>query len=201
MNLAAFRLTCLAAATGLFLAACGGSRPEPVPEPGPVVVEPAAPEPEVIEDDVEVHADHDDHDAEGSAGGTAHVHGLADLAVTREENRLLGELISPMANFGLSESDGVYTDVIIAELSGLVELDGGDCTAAVPHPTTDNSGGHTDGVIHFSWTCARPGDVRAIRFAGFEAFPSFETVSAIYITATDQKVAELTPASPELALK
>ena len=198
MTLPALRLTLFSAAAGLVLAACGGSEPEPVP--APVIEEAAVPEPEVTEEGTGEEADHD-HAEEETAGGTAHVHGLADLAVTREGSQLLGELISPMANFGLSESDGAYTDVVIAELSGLVEVDGGECTASVPHPTTDNTGGHTDSVIHFSWTCARPDAVRAVRFAGFEAFPSFETVSAVYITATDQKARDLTPASPELALK
>lgn len=181
------------------LAACGRSEPvSPVAAPEPVVAETAEPETEAHDDHAEGEDHHEDED---TAGGTAHVHGLADLAITREGNKILGELISPMANFGLSETDGAFTDVVTAELSGLLEVDGGECTAAVPHPMTDNSGEHTDGIVHFVWTCARPDDVRLVRFAGFTAFPSFETVNTIYITEADQKAGELTPSAPELSLK
>jgi hypothetical protein len=197
MNPAVLRLSFLIAA-GSLLAACGGSEPAPVTAPEPAVTEAAdiAPASDDVHD-----ADDDDHGDEESAGGTAHVHGHADLAITREGNKILGELISPMANFGLAESGGAFTDVVTAELSGLVELQGGECTAAVPHPMTDNSGDHTDGIVHFVWTCAKPGEVTAVRFAGFTAFPSFETVNTLYITDTAQKVGDLTPSAPELSLK
>ena len=198
MTLPPVRLTLPLLAFAL-LAACG--RPEPVQPAAPP--EAAAPEPVVTEAETpEEHADGEDHDhEEPAAGGAAHVHGLADLAITREVNNILGELISPMANFGLSETDGAFTDVVTAELSGLIEVEGGECTAAVPHPMTDNSGDHTDAVVHFVWTCAKPDDARLVRFAGFTAFPSFETVSTIYITDTAQKAGELTPSAAELSLK
>jgi hypothetical protein len=187
----------LLAASAFLLAACGGSKTEPVPTPAPVADVPeVASEP--AQSDTE--AGHEEH-YEESAGGGPHVHGLAELAVSREGNRLLGELVSPMANFGLAESDATYTDVVTAELSGLVEIEGGTCDAAAPHPTTNVQAGHTDSIVHFTWTCAKPDDVRAIRFAGFEAFPSFETVNTIYITDTQQRAAELTPSAPELAVK
>jgi hypothetical protein len=192
------RLPMILLVAGL-LAACGRSEPvPPVAAPEPVVAETAEPETETHDD----HAEGEDHhEDEETAGGTAHVHGLADLAITREGNKILGELISPMANFGLSETDGAFTDVVTAELSGLLEVDGGDCTAAVPHPMTDNSGEHTDGIVHFVWTCAKPDEVSLVRFAGFTAFPSFETVNTVYITEADQKAGELTPSAPELSLK
>ncbi len=197
MNPAVLRLSILIAA-GSLLAACGGSEPAPVSAPEPAITEAVDIAP--VGDDAH-DEDGDDHDDERATGGTAHVHGHADLAITREGNKILGELISPMANFGLAESDGAFTDVVTAELSGLVELQGGECTAAVPHPMTDNSGNHTDGIVHFVWTCAKPGEVTAVRFAGFAAFPSFETVNTLYITDTAQKVGELTPSAPELSLK
>ena len=198
MTLPPVRLTLTLLALGL-LAACGRSEPvQPVAPP-----EAAAPEPVATPSDTpEEHAEGEDHDHEEvAAGGAAHVHGLADLAITREGNKILGELISPMANFGLSETDGAFTDVVTAELSGLIEVEGGECTAAVPHPMTDNSGDHTDAVVHFVWTCAKPDDARLVRFAGFTAFPSFEAVSTIYITDTAQKAGDLTPSAPELSLK
>ncbi|MEX1251653.1 MAG: DUF2796 domain-containing protein [Hyphomonas sp.] len=201
MTLPPVRLTMTLLALGL-LAACG--RPEPVQPAAPP--EAGAPEPAA---ETETHAapaateteDHAHDQDEGSAGGTAHVHGAADLALSREGAAFEAELISPLANFGLSEADGVFTDVVTAELSGLIELVGGDCTPAVPHAEADTSSGHTDGHIHATWTCADPDRVTALRFAGFTAFPSFETVNAVYITDTAQKAGELTPSAPELSLK
>lgn len=196
MNVHAVRLFFAASAVAL-ITACGGSQPEPVPAPAEPAME-AAP----AADAAAPEASAEDHDHDGDhAGGEAHVHGLADLAITREGNKFMGELISPMANFGLAETDGAFTDVVTAELSGLLEVEGGECTAAVPHPMTDNSGEHTDGIVHFVWTCSKPDDVRLVRFAGFTAFPVFEKVSTIYITDAEQKAGDLTPSAPELALK
>jgi hypothetical protein len=187
----------------LLLAACSAKEPVSPAPAEPDTSAAAAAEP------AETHADHDmdaaghqDHaDDDETGGGTPHVHGIADLAISREDNILFGELISPMANLGLSESDGTYSDVVTAELGGLVEIVGGECAASVPHPMTDSSGGHTDSIVHFTWTCAKPDAVTAIRFAGFEAFPVFEKVGAVYITPTEQRAGELTPAAPELSLK
>jgi len=196
MTVPAIRLFLAASAVAL-IAACGGSQPEPVPAQAEPAVEAA---PVADASSPEASAEAHDHDGE-HAGGEAHVHGLADLAITREGNKFMGELISPMANFGLSETDAAYTDVVTAELSGLVEVDGGECQAGVPHPMTDDSGEHTDAIVHFVWTCAKPDDVRTVRFAGFTAFPVFEKVCTIYITDAEQKAGDLTPSAPELALK
>lgn len=199
MNFLPVRLPVILLIAGV-LAACGRSEPvQPVAQPEAVVAEAAEPEPEAETHDD--HAEGEDHHEEDAAGGTAHVHGLADLALTREGNRFEADLVSPLANFGLSEADGVFTETVQAELSGLIELTGGDCTASVPEAEVDTSSGHTDGHVHAVWTCANPDGVTAVRFAGFTAFPSFETVKAIYLTDTDQKAGELTPSAPELSLK
>lgn len=185
----------------LLLAACSAKEPA---SPAPVEPDARAEAADAADgqaDEAEEGSEHDHDGEEDAAGGSPHVHGLADLAVTREGDQLLGELITPMANLGLSEADGAYSDVVLAELGGLVEISGGECTAGVPNPVSDTSSGHADGIVHFTWTCAKPDAVTAIRFAGFEAFPAFEKVGTIYITETEQKVGDLTPASPELSLK
>ncbi|MFN3607531.1 MAG: DUF2796 domain-containing protein [Hyphomonas sp.] len=152
-------------------------------------------------DDDEHDHDHDhDHEAD-HAGGTAHVHGVADLAFAIEGGKLTAELMSPLANFGLSEADGVITDDVKAALPGLITLTGGNCTGDAPVAKVDTSSGHTDGHVNFSWTCANLVDVSAARFAGFAAFPGFETINAVFLGDTVQKAAELTPSSPELSLK
>jgi Protein of unknown function (DUF2796) len=199
MSFTPVRLAALLLMAGA-LAACGASEST---SPAPV-----AAEPEAAEAPVDEHAGHDaaemdhDHDHEGEeAGGTPHVHGVADLALTRSGTTYEAELISPLANFGLSESDGVFTDAVLAELPGLIELAGGDCAANAPEAEVDTSSGHTDGHVHITWTCGNPDAVSALRFPGFAAFSGFERVNAVYVTDAAQKAGELTPSASELSLK
>lgn len=211
-NLARFSLPLLAGAALSVLAACGPGTPPTAP--GPVEADAAlaaeVPAEHSHDANAEDHAEGDAHDHEAGedhdhdhdhAGGAAHVHGIADLAFTIEGSKLTAELVSPLANFGLSEADGVFTPEVIAALPDFITLTGGDCTAEPPAAEVDTSSGHTDGHVNFSWTCANAGGVTAARFAGFSAFPGFEKVNAVFVTDTAQKAAELTPSSPELSLK
>lgn len=197
-----------AGASLAILAACGPAAPPPA-EPAPVDAGEALPAEAAAEEahenhgedatqsDAHTHGD-EDHD---HAGGTPHVHGIADLAFVLEGGKLTAEMISPLANFGLSESDGAFTNEVTSSLPGLITVTGGDCTADAPVAEVDTSSGHTDGHVNFSWTCVNPANVSAARFAGFAAFPGFETINAVFIGDTVQKAAELTPSSPELSLK
>lgn len=206
-------LPLLAGAALSMLAACGPGTPPPA-APGPVETDAALPAEVPAEDSHDAHAedhaegethDHEtgeDHDHDHDhAGGAAHVHGIADLAFVIEGAKLTAELVSPLANFGLSEADGVFTPEVIAALPGFITLTGGNCTAETPVAEVDTSSGHTDGHVNFTWTCANAGAVTSTRFAGFSAFPGFEKVNAVFVTDTTQKAAELTPSSPELSLK
>lgn len=207
-------LPLLAGAAFSVLAACGPGTPPPA-APGPVETGDTLSAEAVAESshdghgedhaegdahdhDEGEHHDHDDHD---HAGGAAHVHGIADLAFTIEAGKLTAELVSPLANFGLSEADGVFTPEVIAALPGAITLTGGNCTPETPAAEVDTSSGHTDGHVNFSWTCTDPAAVTAARFAGFTSFSGFERVNAVFVTDTAQKAAELTPSSPELSLK
>lgn len=204
-HLARVSLPLLAGAALSVLAACGPGTPPPA-APGPVEADAALPTEVPAEDSHDTHAeDHDheeDHDHDHDhAGGAAHVHGIADLAFVIEGAKLTAELVSPLANFGLSEAEGVFTPEVIAALPGFITLTGGNCTAETPAAEVDTSSGHADGHVNFTWTCANAGGVTAARFAGFSAFPGFEKVNAVFVTDTAQKAAELTPSSPELSLK
>lgn len=212
-HLTRFSALLLAGAGLSVLAACGPGAPPPA-APAPVetgdtlAAEAAGEDAHDAHDEDhaedEAHADHEgeehDHDHD-HAGGTAHVHGIADLAFAVEGGKLTAELISPLANFGLSEADGIITDEVKAALPGLITLTGGNCTADTPVAEVDTSSGHTDGHVNFSWTCANLGNVSVARFAGFTAFPGFETVNAVFVGDTVQKAAALTPSAPELSLK
>lgn len=199
------------------LAACGPGAPPPAaPSPNeasgaeiaqaPVENEPDVNAGELAEGETHDHEegeahDHDHDEDHDHAGGAAHVHGIADLAFTIEGNKLMAELVSPLANFGLSEADGVFTPEVINALPGFVTLTGGNCQPEPPAAEVDTSSGHTDGHVTFTWACADTNAVTSARFAGFSAFPGFETVNAVFVTETAQKAAELTPSSPELSLK
>lgn len=153
-------------------------------------------------DDDHAHADHDDHDHDHDhAGGSAHVHGIADLAIVLEGQSLTAEMISPLANFGLSEADGIITEAVTLSLPTMILLTGGNCTAETPAAEIDRSSGHTDARINFSWTCADPGSLMALSFAGFSTYPGFETVNAIFLDGSSQKAAELKPTAPQISLR
>lgn len=204
----------LLAGAGLSVLAACGERAQPPAVPAPVEAEQAVPE--IAEHHVDEHAEdhsdgahthdgedhHDDHDHDHDhAGGAAHVHGIADLAFSFEGETLSAEMITPLANFGLSEADGVISDQVIASLPTLILLTGGNCVAETPEAAIDTSSGHTDARINFSWTCADPSSLLSASFAGFSTYPGFETVNAVFITDTDQKAAELKPSAPQIALR
>lgn len=217
-NLSRLSVPLLAGAALFVLAACGqGSQPAPPPlasEAAEASAGSAATEDhEPHGEDEDGHEDHEhDHDAEDAhdhdhdhadthAGGSAHVHGIADLALVLEGSELTAEIISPLANFGLSEADGVITDEVVASLPGLIVITGGNCVAAVPSAGIDTGSGHTDAQLSFSWTCADPAGVSAARFEGFSAYSGFERINAVFISGAVQKAAELTPSAPAISLK
>jgi len=148
------------------------------------------------EDHTHVHSHDHDH-----AGGTPHVHGIADLAIVLDGSTLTAELISPLANFGLSESEAIITPEVTETLPRLIMLTGGGCTADTPDAAIDQSSGHTDARIQFSWTCANASEVMFASFAGFTSYPGFETVNAVYISDGAQKAAALTPSAPQFSLQ
>jgi hypothetical protein len=148
------------------------------------------------------HEDHDEHDHEDASGaGHAHVHGVAELALTREGASYVAELETPLANFGLSESGDGPGQALDDALARLVTLEGGNCVASPPNLELDRSGGHAEGHIRLTWTCAQPGDVAAMRFAAFREFPGFEKVDAVFLSDNAQKAATLTPQEPELRIR
>ena len=113
-------LPLLAGAALGVLAACGPGAspvaPEPVETEGAADIEPETEDLSVADENDDHRADnadeahdhahdgdeHDHDDDHAHAGGAAHVHGVADLALVLEGNSLTSEMISPLANFVLS---------------------------------------------------------------------------------------------------
>ena len=138
--------------------------------------------------------DHDDHD---HAGGTAHVHGVADLAVTVDEQFVTVSLESPLANFGMSEADDYEKEEIDVLTDGVAELLGDarcDLTEHSAALRTDT--GHKDVSVSLVWDCFRPSRLDGLKFTGFETYTGFETINAVYLSGTDQEAATLTPEDP-----
>ncbi len=191
------------------LAACGSDQTEEtITAPTP----PAPPETSSVESDADVpaappapaapnsepeteHAD-DTHD---HAGGEAHVHGAANLSVSREGDQYFIFLEAPMANFGFSESASeIPADHTLTE--DTVALIGGACAQTAKAVSVDSDGHHGSITVDLTYTCTRPDAVSAVQFTAFESYPGFEHVDAIYLTETGQKAAELTVNAATLVL-
>ncbi len=198
----------------LILGACGEAPPAPdaaasAPSEPPAVtadagahaVAPSAPAEATDPPHAETHEAHDHANDHDTAAGVSHVHGLAELAITTEGNKISARMISPLANFGLSEAEGVFTPDVIESLPGLISLSGGACSASTPVAAIDRSSGQTDAAIDFSWTCGDVSAVTSVRFDGFAAYPGFEVIKAVFLSDVAQTAGELTPAKSELALK
>ena len=146
----------------------------------------------------EEHADYDhDHEDHDHAGGTAHVHGVADLAVTLDEHFVTVSLESPLANFGMSEADDYNKEEIDVLTEGVAELLGDarcDLTEHAAVLRTDT--GHKDVSVSIVWDCFRPSRLDGLKFTGFETYSGFETINAVYLSGTDQEAATLTPDDP-----
>jgi len=185
------------------------SAPEAPEAPAPVETEAA----ETEEHDHEAHDhgehehgedaheehDHGEHEHHDHAGGEAHVHGLAEMAITREGSRLTVTFESPTANFGFSEaaSDLPEGNTVGEDTFAVI---GGECLNEMTNVSAVSDGQHGSVSIEKRYSCSNIDGVSAVRVTAFEAYSGFETVDAVYLTDADQVAAELTADSPELAI-
>ncbi len=167
------------------------------------VVTPAAVEPadDHQDEDHDAHAEHgDDDDHDDRAGGEAHVHGHAELAVSVEQNTLSISLEAPLDNFGLPESqttvddDTPYTD-------GIVTLIGGDCTRDGAGVALRSNGDHGSMTVDLTYTCTAGAMADAIDVTAFGNFAGFEEIDAVALTDSGQSAAALTRSSTRLDLQ
>jgi len=202
------------AGAGLALCvACSAEQPyepetmEAAPPPPAESAELASPEADsAVHDDHDDHADHeDDHDAhaqhdEDHAGGEAHVHGAAELAVTSENNFVTISVDAPLANFGLSEKTKKKSSDLEEYADGLTELMGNaGCDLVERSADLRRSGDHAAMTLSIVWDCRRPSQLDGLMFTGFETYDAFETVEAVYLgEGGETSSAVLTPESPFL---
>ena len=176
--------------------------PEPAPlEPPPPAAahaEPAhtPPSPEAMPHSLEMaHEDEEHH-----AGGEAHIHGAAELAVTLENNFVTITVDAPLANYGLSEKSKKKSAELEKYAEGLTELMG-DARCDLVERSADlrRSGDHAALTLSIVWDCRRPSRLDGLMFTGFEQYEGFEEVSAVYLgEAGETASAILTPDSPFL---
>ena len=155
----------------------------------------------------EAHDDHDEHahDHDTHAGGTAHVHGEADLSIVSDGHVLTVDLISPMANFGLAESgENVPSQAAFADLIAEAEpLMNPSADALCGDPDVvvaiDESGAHAEGLVTWTFACEASHNLNSVAVELFEAFPAFETLDAVGFRGEDDTADELTFANPNFS--
>lgn len=204
--------TLLCAGLALALcAACSGEAPyEPAPqsvEAAPMDADEAAPAPAAADeaphhdDDHhdDAHQDHDEHDAH-AAGGEAHVHGAAELAVTQESNFVTVTVDAPLANYGLSEKTKKKATDLEKYADGLTELMGNArCDLVERSADLRRSGDHAALTLSIVWDCRRPSQLDGLMFTGFDTYSGFETVEAVFLgEAGETASATLTADNPFL---
>lgn len=189
-------------------AACSGEAPyEPAPqsvEAAPMDADEAAPAPEAAREEPHhdddqhdgAHQDHDDH----AAGGEAHVHGAAELAVTQESNFVTVTVDAPLANYGLSEKTKKKATDLEKYADGLTELMGNArCDLVERSADLRRSGDHAALTLSIVWDCRRPSQLDGLMFTGFDTYSGFETVEAVFLgEAGETASATLTADSPFL---
>lgn len=182
--------------------------PEALPETVSVAeVTGDAPAPE---DDGHAHAGHDEehaHDEHGEAhedhdhaGGEAHVHGVSELAVNLDGDRLTLSLEGALANFGLDETLRTLDDPA-QYMDGIVALVGGGCIRDDARIEIRPIGDHGNLIIDHYYTCATMSDLSSLTVTAFERYPAFEEVNAVVLTDATQTASTLTAASPDMDLK
>ena len=141
----------------------------------------------------------EDHAEEDHAGGEAHVHGAAELAVVLEENFVTITLDSPLANFGLSEASKIKSSDLETYADGLAELMGdARCDTVERSADRRRNGDHSAMILSIVLDCRRPGRLDGLMFTGFKTYPDFKTVDAVYLGEGEQSAATLTPQEPFL---
>tara|TARA_R110000796_G_scaffold62830_10_gene144909 strand:+ start:234 stop:701 length:468 start_codon:yes stop_codon:yes gene_type:complete len=144
-------------------------------------------------------ADHDE-DHEEHIGGEAHVHGAAELAVTLDTNFVTITVDAPLANYGLPEKTKKKSTELEQYAEGLTELMGNArCDLVERSADLRRSGDHAALTLSIVWDCRRPSQLDGLMFTGFEKYPAFEEVDAIYLgEAGETASATLTPDNPFL---
>ncbi|WP_300421093.1 DUF2796 domain-containing protein [uncultured Hyphomonas sp.] len=197
----------LLAGAGLTLCvACSAEVPyEPEPaavEPPPTVEStPPASDTEYSAHTAE-HRDDDSHDEDNGeyAGGEAHVHGAAELAVALDTSFVTITVDAPLVNYGLSEKTKKKSTELEKYAEGLTELMGNArCDLVERSAEVRRSGDHAALTLSIVWDCKRPSQLDGLMFTGFEHYPAFEEVDAIYLGEEgESNSASLTPDSPFL---
>jgi hypothetical protein len=196
----------LACAALVLSAACSAEapyEPEPtagVPPPAETLADKApSPARTTIPQAVE-ETDHHDEEHEEHIGGEAHMHGAAELAVTLDTNFVTITVDAPLANYGLSEKTKKKSTELEKYAEGLTELMGNArCDLVERSADVRRSGDHAALTLSIVWDCRRPSQLDGLMFTGFEKYPVFEEVDAIYLgEAGETASATLTPDNPFL---
>jgi type IV secretory pathway VirB10-like protein len=202
--------TGLISVAAVLLAACQPAAEAPNTPPAPPLVTdeaiaPVAPAaPETVSASHDAHQDEDDHanhdddshaDHDEHAGGEAHVHGHAELAVVREGNTISISLESPLANYGLSETETDLGDTA-RYADQTAELIGGDCPRTERSVSARSDGQHGKMVIDLTFACDDASIISGVKVLAFDAFSGFDEIDAVALTDSGQNADSLSAANP-----
>lgn len=210
----------------LSLAACGGpsDTAAPADAPAPAAETPQPPETPAAaahdEDHHEENGHDDDHDAaeldeheheehDHMAGGEAHVHGKAEVAMVLEGATLSLSMETPLHNFGVREAapeteeqqadlDALGDALVDASVVFTVNAAAG-CSLTESEVGFRHSGMKGDATLVYSYDCAHPDRLEKVTVNVFGPYPNFEEVDVVILSGGTQSVGLLNPGSTELA--
>ncbi|NBC21536.1 MAG: DUF2796 domain-containing protein [Alphaproteobacteria bacterium] len=155
------------------------------------------------------HGDDGDHDHDEMAGGEAHVHGHAEMAIVLEGNDLTVNVQAPLASFGLPESEP-ETEAESGEMEqARLRLQDPLQTVAVGNAARcifsgsdvmfSYRGDHGSADIDYTFQCNRPDALTSVDVKLFEAHEGLEEVEAVFITGAEQVAKTLTASNTTIS--
>ena len=167
---------------------------------------------------------HDQSDQHSTSEQQAHLHGVAELTLAIEGNKLEISLESPAANivgfehkatskqqikaveqaksilqsspslFSFSGSDCVLQQATV-DMSALIEQDHHD------HHDDEHGDGHSEVSADYHYQCAQGERLDSISVNLIALFPSFEKLNVMWLSDSQQGAAELTAKSPVIRIR
>lgn len=202
----------LSACALIGLAACGGGDKTDADKESATPAAPEAPAADAPEPDT----DATDIDTTAPISNpAAHVHGEAELSITREGNQFTAELYAPLANFGVEEieadADALSTAIaaslatngtpaIDAYAAQIVWPEAAGCALDGGSEIYGFEGEHGHATLTATYTCSAPDEADRV-LVNLPGLPGFETIETVALVDGAQIAADLTSDNRAIDLK
>lgn len=156
------------------------------------------------------HSEHEEHEEH-----KAHVHGIADVMIALEGQKLTISFESPAANIigfehGAASEEEIRSvqaaTTILNQPDKLFSFEGGECSLqqtsvnAESVSNLDPAITHRDLSANYQYTCQNSNALESIQLPVFEAFPGVEKLNAMWVLESHQGAKTLTKSTPSLRL-